>query len=69
MKSGDLVAVTENYRSKGVVGGWKPYTWYGHITTVRRATVIVKRQHSNFLSFRVVKKERIRVINELPETV
>ena len=69
MKSGDIVAVTENFRSKGVVGGWKPYTWYGHITTVRRATVIVKRQHSNFLSFHAVRKEKVKVIDEFPETM
>lgn len=69
MKSGDLVAVTENFRSKGVVGGWKPFTWYGHITTVRRKTVIVKRDHSNFMSFRVVRKEKVEVIDELPRTM
>lgn len=69
MKSGDRVAVTENFRSKGVVGGWKPFTWYGRITTVRRKTVIVKRDYSNFMSFHVIRKERVKVIDETQGTM
>lgn len=69
MKSGDRVAVTENFRSKGVVGGWKPFTWYGRVIRVNRATVDIKRDYSNFLSIHRIKKEKVEVIDETQGTV
>jgi len=62
MEIGDAVYVTENFRARGKVGGWKEHTWEGTVTKVNRTTVEVRRDHGygNFMFRYKVKKEQVK---------